>query len=63
MLFRSKLKDVQQWLQDQDAYSLLKPTRYKFKRNRIITAGLDDQWDVGLAEVGNVHKHNEPNKY
>ena len=40
--FNAKLKDIQQWLQDQDAYSLLKPTKYKFKRNRIVTAGLDD---------------------
>ena len=61
--FNTKLTEVQQWLQDQDAYSLLKPTKYKFKRNRIVTTGLDDLWDVDLAEVGNLHKHNEPYKY
>ena len=58
--YNIKLRDIQQWLQDQDAYSLLKPTRYKFRRNRIVTAGLDDLWNADLAEVGNLHKHNEP---
>jgi hypothetical protein len=54
---------INKWLQDQDAYSLQKPVRYKFKRNRVITAGIDDLWDVDLADVSNLEKYNENVKF
>ena len=34
------LTKVKQWLQDQDAFSLLQPVKYKFKRQRVITRGI-----------------------
>ena len=39
---------------DQDAYSLLRPTRYRFKRQRVVTSGIDDLWDADLADVSNL---------
>jgi hypothetical protein len=42
--------ELQQWLDNQDAYSLEKPIRYKFQRSRIVAAGIDDMWDIDLAE-------------
>ena len=50
---------IRQWLQDQDAYSLQKPLRRKFKRNRVITIGIDDLWDADLADVSNLKKDND----
>ena len=50
---------IRQWLQDQDAYSLQKPVRRKFKRNRVITTGIDDLWDADLADVSNLKKDND----
>ena len=47
---------VKKWLQDQDAFTLLQPVKYRFKR-RVITRGLDDMWDVDLAD------HNENNRF
>jgi hypothetical protein len=34
--------ELQEWLSSQDGYSLQKPIRYKFKRSRIITTGIDN---------------------
>ena len=50
---------IRQWLQDQDAYSLQKPVRRKFKRNRVITIGIDDLWDADLTDVSNLKKDND----
>ena len=50
---------IRQWLQDQDAYSLQKPMRRKFRRNRVITTGIDDLWDADLADVSNLKKDND----
>ena len=61
--FHPQLKSVRTWLQDQDSYSLLKPARYRFKRQRVITSGIDDLWDADLAEVGNISQHNNGFKY
>ena len=54
---------VKKWLQDQDAFSLLQPVKYKFKRQRVITRGLDDMWDVDLADMSNIADHNESNRF
>ena len=39
-------KEVKQFLQDQDAYSLSRDIKRKFPRSRIITRGLDHLWDL-----------------
>ena len=54
---------VRKWLQDQDAYSLHQPVRYRFKRNRVISQGIDYLWDMDLADVANLSDHNENIKY
>ena len=51
--------NVRRWLQNQDAYSLLQPVKYKLKRKTIITKGIDDLWDVDLADVSNIAQHND----
>lgn len=50
--------NVKKWLQKQDAFTLLKPVKYRFKRKTIITKGIDDLWDVDLADVSNLSSHN-----
>ena len=54
---------VKKWLQDQDAYSLLQPVKYKFKRQRVITRGIDDMWDIDLADMSNLTDHNENQRF
>lgn len=43
---RVPFKEVKQWLQDQDSYSLSRDVKRKFRRSRIITKGLDKLWDM-----------------
>ena len=50
--------NIKKWLQKQDAFTLLQPVKYKFKRRRIITQGIDDLWDMDLADVSNLAQHN-----
>lgn len=58
-----KYDDILQWTQNQNAYSLLKPVRYRFKRNRVITTGIDNLWDGDLADVQNIKIHNDGYSY
>jgi len=51
--------NVKQWLQKQDAFTLLQPAKYKVKRKSIITKGIDDLWDADLADVTNLSQHNK----
>ena len=51
--------NVKKWLQKQDAFTLLKPVTYRFKRKRIVVKGIDDLWDVDLADVSNLSSHNK----
>ena len=51
--------NVKQWLQSQDAFTLLQPVKYRFKRKTIITKGIDDLWDADLADVHNLSEHNK----
>ena len=61
--FNVSLKNIKDWLLDQDAYSLLRQTRYKFKRPKIVTRGIDDLWDADLADVSNISQHNDNFKF
>ena len=60
---RVTLPQVVEWVQNQDAYSLLRPVRYRFHRQRIVTSGLDDMWDADLADVANISQHNGGIRY
>lgn len=53
------LNEIRKWLQNQDAYSLQRPVKRKFKRTRVIVGGLNDMWDVDLASVENLAKYND----
>lgn len=50
---------IKQWVQDQDAYSIHKPVRYKFPRNRIVVADRDSQWDADLADMQDIKSDND----
>ena len=57
------LSAIKQWLQDIDAYSLQRPQRYKFKRNRVTSQGLDVLFDVDHVDVSNLAGENDEVKY
>ncbi len=61
--FKIKKQDVRQWLQDQEAYSLTRYARRKFKRSRVIVDGIDSRWDSDLMDMSNISKYNDGVKY
>lgn len=58
-----KTKTIINWLQAQDAYTLHKPIRRKFKRRSTIVSGLNDQFQGDLIDVRNIKTHNNGYSY
>jgi hypothetical protein len=70
LLREAKLKNpkitkpqVEKFLQKYDAYTLHKPRRRTFPRNRVIPAGLDTDWQADLIEMGPFKKQNKNFRY
>ena len=58
-----KLGDVSRWLSDQDAYTLHRPARIHFKRNKTVVSKIDDQWQADLVDMQQYARHNKGCKY
>ena len=56
-------KQVQDWLSQQDVYTLHKPARRHYKRSRVIAFGIDEQFEADLADVQNLSRYNKGYKY
>ena len=56
-------KQVKEWLKAQEAYSLHKPARRRFPRNRIIVSDIDEQWELDLVDMRSFAGHNDDIKY
>ena len=61
--FRIGQYRIAKWLRDQEAYSLTKGIRRKFKRSRVVVEGLDSQWDVDLMDMKDLAGDNEGYQY
>ena len=57
---RTKIKE---WLMKQDTYTLHKPIRHHFRRNRVIVGGIDHQWQMDLADMQSMQKFNDGYRY
>ena len=57
---RTKIKE---WLMKQDTYTLHKPIRCNFRRNRVIVGGIDHQWQMDLADMQSMQKFNDGYRY
>ena len=42
---------VKTWLQSKDTYTLHKPVRKNFLRNRVIVTRIDNQWQADLVDM------------
>ena len=56
-------KRLKQWLKGEESYTLHKPVRYTFKRNRVVVSGIDSQWDVDLIDMIQYKKSNDDYKH
>src|SRR5882757_3333189 len=53
-----KLKDVINWLSRQNVYTLHKPIRKHFLRNRIFVSHIDEQWEADLVDMREFSREN-----
>ena len=56
-------RQVKTWLQAQDTYTLHKPVRYNFPRNRVIVTGIDNQWQADLVDISSLARFNKGYKF
>ena len=54
---------VREWLEKQTSYTLHKPIQRRFRRRRVIVAGIDHQWQADLADVSSLQKQNNGFRY
>ena len=57
---RAQLK---KWLMKQDTYTLHKQARRHYKRNRVIVGGIDELWQMDLADMQAHAKENDGYRY
>ena len=56
-------KEVKKWLETQEAYTLHKRLIKKFPRNKVIVNGIDDLWQIDLADLQKISKFNDNYRY
>lgn len=52
-------KQLHEWLSKQDVYTSHHPIIHRFARQRVVTRGLNDVWDVDLMDMSNLAEHND----
>ena len=57
---RAQLK---KWLMKQDTYTLHKPARRHYRRNRVIVGGIDELWQMDLADMQSITADNDGYRY
>ena len=55
--------EVIAWLQLQPGYTLHKPARRRFRRNKVFVNGIDDQWQAYLVDLQSLSRWNRGHKY
>lgn len=58
-----KKSDVKKWLEKQPTYTLHKPARKSYTRNRVLVSGIDEQWQCDLADLSSLSTHNDGYRY
>jgi transposase InsO family protein len=56
-------QQVKEWLASQEAYTMHRRMLKKFHRNKGITRGIDDLWQIDLADMQNISKYNDNFRY
>ena len=60
---RIKRKDVDNYLMNEETYTLHRPNRKNYKRNQVIVSGIDDTFQADLIDVSNISRFNNNNKF
>lgn len=62
---RTKIKssDIQKWLMEQEVYTRHKPIKVRYKTRRVITSGIDQQWQADLCDMSSLSNFNSNYRY
>lgn len=60
---KSSKFQVKKWLEKQQTYTLHKPCRKVFPRNKVLVSTIDEQWQMDLADLSAINEYNEGYKY
>ena len=55
--------NVKDFVIRQDAHTLHRPIRHRFKRTQIFTKGIDDWWQADLVDMQSLAQHNDGVKH
>ena len=58
-MYKLTRKQILEWLMVQDAFTLHKPVRRNFKRNCVLVSGIDEQWQLDLADMQSLKVYND----
>jgi len=58
-----KKSQVIEWLSKQPTYSVHKPARRTYPRNKVIVSSIDEQWQADLVDLQSLEKYNDGFKY
>ena len=56
-------KEISAFLEKQDTYNVNRTVRCTFRRGRIVTRGIKDQYDLDLIDMGRLSKQNDDVKF
>ena len=59
----ASVKEVKQWLSEQDTYTLHKPVRYRFRRRRFVVGGINHQWQADLVDMSRLKRYNDDHTF
>ena len=51
--------DVKSWIIRQEAYTLHKPVRHRFRRKQTFTKGIHDLWQTDLVDMQSLSNSND----
>ena len=57
------LEEVKKWLSGELTYTLHRPLRKNFKRNKILVSHIDEQWEADLVDMREFASRNNGNNY
>jgi hypothetical protein len=55
--------EVENWLRSQDTYTRHVPVRHRFPRNKVLVAGIDEQWQADLSDLSALKQYNRQYRF
>ena len=54
---------LKKWMESQETYTLHHPARKRYPRNKVVSGGIDDIWQMDLVDMRNIVRFNKNYKY